>query len=209
MRVLFCKISNMKYYKGACENDVPMFGGSFVDENGYGHEEYNFYPQYFDDTDKASCLGFVEPKSNRGTRNTFHIERMEGCQAMKKEEYVDDVLVVWCAKRERGDITVVGWYKKAKVYRRLQDFTMIFEDGYEEERCYNIIAETSNCVLLPEAERNRRIWWVPTAQYTKSYGFGQSMIWYPTEKEATAYLHRLIDNIEKYNDENWINEYPE
>ena len=209
MRLLFCKISNMKYYKGACGNDIPRFGGSFVDKNGYGHEEFNFLPIYFDDTDKASCLGFVEPKSNRGTRNTFHIERIEGCQAMKKEEYVDDVLVIWCAKRERGDITVVGWYKNAKVYRRLQDFTMIFEDGYEEERCYNIIAETSNCVLLPEAERNRRIWWVPTAQYTKSYGFGQSMIWYPTEKEATAYLHRLIDNIEKYNDENWINEYPE
>ena len=33
MRVLFCKISSMKYYKGACENDVPVFGGKFVEEN--------------------------------------------------------------------------------------------------------------------------------------------------------------------------------
>ena len=35
MRILFCKISSMKYYKGACDQDVPMYGGKFVEENGY------------------------------------------------------------------------------------------------------------------------------------------------------------------------------
>ena len=44
MRILFCKISSMKYYKGACEKDVPLYGGRFVEENGYGHEEFNFLP---------------------------------------------------------------------------------------------------------------------------------------------------------------------
>ena len=44
MRILFCKISSMKYYKGACEKDIPQFGGKFVEENGYGHEEFNFMP---------------------------------------------------------------------------------------------------------------------------------------------------------------------
>ena len=34
----------MKYYKGACEKDVPLYGGKFVEENGYGHEEFNFLP---------------------------------------------------------------------------------------------------------------------------------------------------------------------
>ena len=42
MKILFCKISCMKYYKGACDKDIPYNGGSFVDENGYGHEENNF-----------------------------------------------------------------------------------------------------------------------------------------------------------------------
>ena len=44
MRILFCKISSMKYYKGHCDEDVPVNGGKYVAEHGYGHEEYNFTP---------------------------------------------------------------------------------------------------------------------------------------------------------------------
>ena len=40
-RILFCKISSMKYYKGHCDEDVPVNGGKYVAEHGYGHEEYN------------------------------------------------------------------------------------------------------------------------------------------------------------------------
>ena len=209
MRVLFCKISSMKYYKGACDNDVPVFGGKFVEENGYGHEEFNFLPVEMEDTSTLECVGFVEPKSNRGVRNTFHIEKIEGCSGLKKEPFAEDVLVVWCAKRSRGDVTVVGWYKHATVFRDLQDWTVIFADGSEEERGYNIRALADDCTLLPEGERNRAMWGVPSAQYTKTFGFGQSMVWYPTEPEAKPFLSRLIENIEHYNGDNWLNRYPE
>ena len=208
MRILFCKISSMKYYKGACDDDVPQFGGKYVEENGYGHEEFNFLPMEMEDGDGLECIGFVEPKSNRGARNTFHIENMEGCAQMKREPFIEDVLVVWCAKRERGDVTVVGWYKHATVWRDLQDWTMVFADGQEEERCYNVRARASDCTLLPSGERNRAIWSVPSAKYTGVYGFGQSMVWYPTEPEAKPYLARLLDGMEHYNEENWINRYP-
>jgi len=199
----------MKYYKGACDKDVAVFGGSFVDENGFGHEEFNFMPIEMEETGELYCMGFVEPKSNRGRRNTLHIEKIEGCEALKKEPYVEDVLVVWCAKRDRGDITVVGWYKHATVWRDLQEWTMVWADGEEEERYYNILAKASDCTLLPDSERNRRIWWVPSAKYTKSYGFGQSMVWYPNEPEAQPYISLLIDSIENYDGENWLNKYPE
>lgn len=39
--LVFCKISSIKYYKGASRRDVPYNGGSFVKKNGYGHEEVN------------------------------------------------------------------------------------------------------------------------------------------------------------------------
>lgn len=208
MKVLFCKVSGMKYYKGACEQDKPYNGGKFVEENGFGHEEFNFLPIELEDAEQEMCLGFVEPKSNKGTRNTVHIENIEGCGALKNEETVDDVLVVWCATRVEGDTTVVGWYKNATVFRHLQDWTMIFEDGSEEERGYNVIAESRNCTLLPEGERNRNIWSVPSARYTKSFGFGQAMVWYPTEDTAKLYLEKLIHNIESYNGDNWIDKYP-
>lgn len=209
MKILFCKISGMKYYKGVCEKDIPYNGGSFVDENGFGHEEFNFLPIELEGSENMECLGFFEPKSNRGKRNTVHIERIEGCELLKKEDFVEDVLVVWCATRLQGDTTVVGWYKHATVYRDLQGWTMIFADDTEEERYYNVQAKASDCTLLPEGERNRHIWSVPSARYTKSYGFGQSMVWYPTEPEAKNYLDRLIDNIENYDSENWIDKYPE
>ena len=209
MRILFCKISSMKYYKGTCDQDVAQFGGKFVEENGYGHEEFNFLPIDMDETPELECVGFVEPKSNRGTRNTLHIEKIEGCEAMKKEPFVEDVLVIWCAKRDQRDITVVGWYKHAAVWRDLQDWIVTFPDGTEENRGYNVRAKASDCTLLPEGERNIRKWWIPSASYTKSYGFGQSMVWYPTQPEAQVFVSRLVENIENYRGENWLNTFPE
>lgn len=208
MRVLFCKISGMKYYKGVCDKDIPCNGGSFVEENGYGHEEFNFLPIQLDGNDELECLGFFEPKSHSGKRNMIHIENIEGCNHCTNVPSVDDILVIWCATRLQGDTTVVGWYKGAEVFRELQDWTVIFEDGHEQPREYNVRAKASNCTLLPVGERNRYIWYVPSAKNTRSYGFGRAMLWYPTEPEAQDYLKRMIDNINNYHGENWLEKFP-
>ena len=45
------------------------------------------------------CLGFFETKSHNGKDvNQMRIENIAGCELLKKEESVDDVLVVYCAK---------------------------------------------------------------------------------------------------------------
>ena len=44
MKILFCNTSFMKYYRGACDLGIPQSGGSFVDENGYGHEKFDLMP---------------------------------------------------------------------------------------------------------------------------------------------------------------------
>lgn len=204
MRILFCKVSCMKFYKGHCDADIPLNGGQFVKEHGYGHEEFNFYPRFLEGKSDEVCLGFVEPKSNRGKRNTLHLENIEGCAAAKDEPFVEDVLVIWCATRQQRDTTVVGWYKHATVWRVLQDWVLVFEDDKGEERGYNVLAKSSECVLLPEGERNRAKWSIPSARYTRAYGFGQSMVWYPTEEEAKPYLKRLIESINSYHEENWL-----
>ena len=199
----------MKYYKGACKNDIPKFGGSFVDQYGYGHEEFNFLPIEMEGVEELQCMGFVEPKSHKSTRNTFHIEKLEGCAAMKNEPCIDDVLVIWCAKHDVYGITVVGWYKNATIWRELQGWTMCYPNGQEEERVYNISAKASDCTLLPKGLRTENKWSIPTAQYTKTFGFGQSMVWYPVEPQAKPFLERLVSSIEKYNGENWLEVYPE
>lgn len=144
----------MKFYKVHYDKDIPQYGGKYVQEHDYGHEEFNFEPMQLEGSEPISCLGFVEPKSYQGVQNTFHIEKMEDCSALKNEPYVED------------------------------------------------------CVPLPKRKRNENIWHVPSAKYTRSYGFGQSMIWYPTGKEAKGYIEKLIRSINNYTGENHLYKYP-
>ena len=44
MKILFCNIAWMKWYKGYRNNDMPVNGGSFVQENEQGEENDNFWP---------------------------------------------------------------------------------------------------------------------------------------------------------------------
>lgn len=126
--LVFCKISNMKYYKGSSRSDVTYNGGSFVKENGYYHEEYNFLVR--DTTadrvgdsgtvaESECCLGFVETKStSTSTSNHLHVEKILGFgDAFKKELCVTGVTVIWCATSDLNEISVVGWYKNATVFR--------------------------------------------------------------------------------------------
>ena len=48
MRILFCNIAWMKEYRGNEDGrDIPVNGGSFVNETGDAHEKYNFTPVRF------------------------------------------------------------------------------------------------------------------------------------------------------------------
>lgn len=212
--MVFCKVSAMKYYKGACKKDVPYNGGSFVAKNGYGHEEYNFLERYIegweDDsgalTDGDYCLGFVETKQTvNGKFNQLHIEKIAGCAAMKNGPCVSGIDVIWCATTDLNETSVVGWYYNATVYRNYQGFT----DENGKERAYNVLALSSECVLLPYGLRHERRWHVPSKKYTKAFGFGQSMLWYAGEEKAAQFLNRLSENIETYSGENWITKYPD
>lgn len=199
MSILFCKISAMKYYKGVVQGfDEPHNGGSYVLEHGQGNEQNNFSTVEFEDGE--FCLGFVETKSSRSDkRNELHIENIHGCELFRNEPCVDDVLVVWCATIKPNETAIVGWYDHATVYRQYQ--WVDFDDGGDQE--YNVIARKEDCVLLPVPERTVHIWQAPVAR-KRTYGFGQSMVWYAQEPQAKAYCEKLVEQIRKYRGENWI-----
>lgn len=189
----------MKYYKGASDNDQPYNGGSFVDENGYSHEEYNFDSVRLNDGE-CYCLGFVETKSTAKTkRNDLHLEKISGCENYKNEDAVEDVLVIWCATTNLNETSIVGWYKNATVYREYQNAE--FDNDYIQS--YNVLAKKENCVLLPEGDRHKHIWNAPIAR-KNTFGFGQSMIWYASEEKAQKYIHKLSLQINDYTGQNWI-----
>ena len=101
MRILFCNIASMNYYKGnTWGGDNPRGGGSFVDENNEGAEMFNFAPSSInlENGDKAeTCSGFVATKTSRsGKEQELHIEKIEDCKAGKAEECIFGVLVIFC-----------------------------------------------------------------------------------------------------------------
>lgn len=194
MRVVFLKITSMKYYKGPSDDDPPSKGGKFVEEYGMGYEAWNFLP--VEENGQRLCYGFVEPKSNRGNRNTIHIENITGEATDKKADKVDDVLVIWCATTDRKVASVVGWYKEATVYR---DLLPIMRDDMEAG--FNVVAEADNCVLLPRNKRDRHEWEAPVSKLV-GYGFGSAMTWYPTLEEPM--VKKILKNIEEYKGDNWL-----
>jgi len=210
MKILFCKVSWMKFYQGASETDEPINGGRYVAENGFGYEEFNFLPITIEHEENDSGIiepgeyyfGFVETMStNKNNANQLHIENIHGCKSLKNESSVDDVLVVWFATSDLNETYVVGWYRNATVFRYYQPYTLDFEDGTSEERGYNVIAKVENCTLLPYDERRlHNKWKVLSKKYTRSFGYGQSMLWYAAEGNIPEqqYLKRLIENINQY-----------
>lgn len=90
MRILFCNIAWMKEYRGNEDGrDIPVNGGSFVNETGDAHEKYNFTPVNMEGWECLYCLGFFETKSHNGKDvNQMRIENIAGCELCKKEESV-------------------------------------------------------------------------------------------------------------------------
>ncbi len=86
MRILFCNIAWMKEYRGNEDGkDIPLNGGSFVDETGDAHEKYNFTPVNMEGREGLYCLGFFETKSHNGKDvNQMRIENIAGCELLKK-----------------------------------------------------------------------------------------------------------------------------
>lgn len=190
MRVLFCNVAWMKYYDGISEDDKPINGGKYIDENGEGSEIYNF--TMYDDN---NFHGFVETKSNKGRQNQLHIERLEGVS--EDAEEADNVLVIWVAKDPaRGKSYIVGWYKNATVFRNYY---------YDEDLCpKNIYANAKDCVLLPMNKRQKIVPRAGRDGYL--YGFGRANVWFGKkgDEKANEYIKNMVEYINTYDGESLI-----
>lgn len=204
--IIFARVADMKYYRGITEQDEPLNGGSYVKETGYAHECYNFRPIVQDGQDYEKCIGFFMTSGGRGV-GQIHIENIVGCELLKKEEVAEGVHVVFVSKASGAKtMRVVGFYKDATVYRYPR--YMEFEDEYEQKYWFEAVKE--NCVLLPYTERHGGSKWFVPASSSKyqEYGFGRSNIWFAGGKGASEkeleYVERMIQSIETYQGENWM-----
>ena len=222
MRLLFCNITWLDYYKGVIPGvDIPKGNADYVKKGKDALEQYNFervalnfYEGPFESGEY--CLGYVDIKPIKVNKNQIMLEKLEGCDTYQDQDYAEDVLVIYCANHPAHNFTtVVGWYKHATVYRNYQEveFPASEEGDSVYVQAYNAIAKADDCVLLPRRERsNKPKWSVPKKQSGTSYGFGSSSIWFAKKEEDNTYLDtyldRIVKQIEEYDGENWLDQYP-
>jgi len=215
MKILFCNIAWMEWYKGALSYDMPVNGGAYIKENKDGADCDNFwvvenFEPYRINKDTVIpkgniMLGYVATGSTRnGDAHQIKLERIQDCEACKDVDSIEDVLVVFCATRvgERRPF-VVGWYKHATVVRNY--FKYYLEGGGYLFK--NIFCREEDAVLLPV---NLRKWRVPRATVDK-YGFGQSNVWYADYEQAEEvkpWVEDIIAKIKGYDGPNLRDEEP-
>jgi tetratricopeptide (TPR) repeat protein len=175
----------MKNYVGVNDDDKPKNGGSYVDENEYAHECYNFLDY------NGKCYGFVMLNGNLNLELHFK-------QAKKNQDFLKDVLVVWVSTNDTNETRIVGWYKNATVYREGQ-YVQAFTNS-DFDLFYRIEALAKDCYLLPEQQRTFPI--QRAAQTGKGTGMGRSNVWYADSSFAkTVLVPKVIDYIDDYNGE--------
>src|ERR1700757_4973671 len=104
--ILFCVVTWMDLYEGSPGDDA-IGGGSFVDQEGFGYEMFNFR------SFRGQFYGFVEPGG--------HIS-LERLGAGRSAESIDGVLVVFVAPSfGTSPYVIIGWYKNATVFRSIQE----------------------------------------------------------------------------------------
>lgn len=169
MKYLFCNTGWMESYQGNSKADQIRGGGSFVTEEGMGHEVCNFHNH------RGSVYGYVQPA--RGQRSasagSIKLENIVNGNASKDDEFIEGVLVIWTAKRPEGGTVVVGWYKDATVFREYHYFksapALHSKNGLDG---YRIHVRAENAKLLPVDERVYQI------QRKTQGSIGQSNVWY-------------------------------
>lgn len=183
MYVLFCNIAWMKNYEGVNDIDKPKNGGSYVSENEFGNECYNFQDY------NGKCYGFVMLYGDMNLEVHF-----KGVK--RNQDILKDVLVVWVATNDINETRIVGWYKNATVYRQQQYQQAFTNENFDLS--YNFVAEAKNCYLLPESERTFPI--QRAAQTGRGTGLGRSNIWYAESSFAqTILIPKVLEYIENYN----------
>ena len=122
MKIVFVNVPWMKYYSGEGDEEklVPNCGYNFQHVNG-------FYYGYGEGLDK------------------INIEEIEG--VAEQDEVAEDVTVVFTAKNRKGENKVIGWYKKATLYRESKESLSL--DSERPVFKYSMKAPACHAVLLP------------------------------------------------------------
>jgi hypothetical protein len=181
-RVVFARIGWMLAYDGPQEGDERPIGGGGYNKSDIGHEAYNFHA-----TD-GGLYGYFQPNMRS---EALKLERIDPFAADNSS--IAEVLVVFVAPAPEGaGLVVVGWYKRAEVWREQVRPSPGKPKGYG----HFCAALAANCVLLPPGKRRHQI-----PSQVKG-AFGRSNVCYTLEADGTrkpgSWIRDALDYIDDY-----------
>ena len=186
MKILLCNIGWMHDYQGFKGSDDRIIGGGSHDAKRK-HEIYNFLPV------RGWCYGYVRTTSRPQLGESINLKKLSGDQNFKGDR-LDDVLVVWVARKPQVGRCIVGWYKNATVYAKER----VTPTGERKGYGYIIKAKKEDCVCLPELERT-----FPIKNGKEVPGmFGRSQICYALTSGAQRECKKIESYIANYKAEN-------
>lgn len=183
--MLLLRVGWMDHYRGVAAGDRITGGGSFVAANEYGHEMFNFQPI------AGRVYGYVQPvvSEERWSDATINLSKINPTAT---GESMPGVLAVWVATLKGKGGFVVGWYRNATVYRRMQPAPAGSNRRHRgEDFGYFVTARREDAVLLPSDERVYRV------PQSTAGGFGKSNVFFANDpakhRRLRAKLLRYID----------------
>jgi hypothetical protein len=171
-RLLFARIGWMRFYNGSVPGDERPVGGGKYNKSAIGHEVYNFKQT------NSRLYGYFQPTMSS---HSVALERIDPAASDANE--LENVLVVFVARRPEGGQVIVGWYRDAKVLRSQAAQSPGKPKGYG----HFCSASRHNCVLLPTEKRSHEI---PGGRG----GFGQANVCYPLDRQGEAKKARWIQD---------------
>jgi hypothetical protein len=170
--MIFFNVGWMNQYQG--EPGIRG-GGAWVGKHGVGHEMYNFAPV------RGVLYGSVQPPGGR----EINISRLG---AAANDAFVDDVTVVWVAKDPKAGLRVIGWYRRARVFRFWQPPPPGAKRAVRSKRDqahYLVSAKEHDCHLL---DRESRTFPIPR---NRVGAMGQANVWFAESPLGRATIRKV------------------
>lgn len=163
-------------------------GGLYVNEHGFGGEVYNFR------NSNGYNYGFVETNGCM-----INLSRIDFGHKVNSD-FIDDVICVFVAKHPSGGRKIVGWYKNARIFSKIQDYpgkdrkVMVSRVYWDSDQIgYHVSAKNGDVVLLSEKER------MGSPEFPHGKGrFGQSNVWHADTPIGFAFREKTFQFISEY-----------
>ena len=169
--MIFFNIGWMINYRGQTDADRLEGGFRYIQENGNGHEQYNFLP-----TD-GWLYGYAPVRWNGDEPINIRIERIG---ADPEDDHLEGTDVIFFSRNpadrkasiEDRKAYIIGWYRKATLYRQAREL-----EGREIAGArFFYVAKTraDNGFCVPQSKRT---FIIPNAHQIPG-GYGKSSVWY-------------------------------